>query len=392
MAELILDAITKRFAQTPVVNEVSLKIEPGTFVALLGPSGCGKTTVLRMIAGFERVDAGRIMLGEQVLCSAQHYIPPEQRQMSMVFQSYALWPHMNVADNIGYALKLKKISGRAYEDQVNEALEAVNMQGLAKRMPSELSGGQRQRVALARCLVSAPKVVLLDEPLANLDQHLRASMEQTFREFHQRTGATFIYVTHDQAEAMALADKIAVMHQGKIVQYDTPENLYRQPETEWTARFIGQGSILYSTTEPVSGEPASYLRDEQAYKTSEYEHDECARSFSEEQAHESTEPAGYERELVGEALMDMLRVAASPSSYSHSILVRPQHIRVIAHDSTESKHSLHATIRERSFKGERYHYQADVLGNQTIAFYSEDKIAVGESVQLILERGYLLRG
>ncbi|MDO5679550.1 MAG: ABC transporter ATP-binding protein [Pelistega sp.] len=414
MAELILDAVTKRFAQTPVVNEVSLKIEPGTFVALLGPSGCGKTTVLRMIAGFERVDAGRILLDGQVLSSAQHYTPPEQRQMSMVFQSYALWPHMNVADNIGYALKLKKISGRAYEDQVNEALEAVNMQGLAKRMPSELSGGQRQRVALARCLVSAPKVVLLDEPLANLDQHLRASMEQTFREFHQRTGAIFIYVTHDQAEAMALADKIAVMHQGKIVQYDTPENLYRQPETEWTARFIGQGSILYSTTEPVRSEPASYLRGDQACITSEYEHDECVTGLSEKQAHESTEQEPYyqeiclnkkqsyaltepepvrsERELVGTELMAMLKVAASPSSYTHSILVRPQHIRVIAHDSVESKHSLHATIRERSFKGERYHYQADVLGNQTIAFYNEHKIAIGESVQLLLERGYLLRG
>lgn len=346
MAKLVLDAISKRYGETTVVNEVSLAIEPGTFVALLGPSGCGKTTVLRTIAGFERVDAGQILLGDEVLSSVSQHTQPEQRQMSMVFQSYALWPHMNVMDNVGYALKLKGISGQAYERQVNEALDAVNMVSLGQRMPADLSGGQRQRVALARCLVSAPKVVLLDEPLANLDQHLRASMEQTFREFHQRTGATFIYVTHDQAEAMALADQIAVMNQGKIVQYDSPENLYRAPDSEWTARFIGQGSILHSTTEP-----------------------SCS-----------------ERELVGEHLMAMLQVAASPSSYSHSILVRPQHIRVVGDKG------LSASIRERVFKGERYHYQADVLGNQSIAFYSEHKMAVGEVVQLQLERGWLLRG
>ena len=346
MAKLVLEAISKRYGETAVVNEVSLTIEPGTFVALLGPSGCGKTTVLRTIAGFERIDAGQILLGDELLSSVSQHTQPEQRQMSMVFQSYALWPHMNVMDNVGYALKLKGITGQAYERQVNEALDAVNMVSLGKRMPADLSGGQRQRVALARCLVSAPKVVLLDEPLANLDQHLRASMEQTFREFHQRTGATFIYVTHDQAEAMALADQIAVMNQGKIVQYDSPENLYRTPDSEWTARFIGQGSILHSTTEPSSSE----------------------------------------RELVGEQLMAMLKVAAVPSSYSHSILVRPQHIRVVA------EKGLSATIRERVFKGERYHYQADVLGNQSIAFYSEHKMAVGEEVQLQLERGWLLRG
>lgn len=352
MAQLILDKVSKRFAQTPVVNEVSLAIEPGTFVALLGPSGCGKTTVLRMIAGFERVDAGCIRLDQQVLSSPTQHLAPEQRQMSMVFQSYALWPHMNVLDNVGYALKLKGVSGQAYQRQVHEALEAVNMPSLAKRMPAELSGGQRQRVALARCLVSAPKVVLLDEPLANLDQHLRASMEQTFREFHQRTQATFIYVTHDQAEAMALADQIAVMHQGQIVQYDSPENLYRQPDTEWTARFIGQGSILYSTVQA----------------------------------------NGAERLLQGEELMRMLRVAAAPSSYIHSILVRPQHIRVLSAAATPPQASLQALIRERVFKGERYHYHAQVLGNQEIAFYSEQKIALGETVSLQLEQGYLLRG
>lgn len=248
MSRLILQNISKFYYQNQVVKNVSLEFEEGEFIALLGPSGCGKTTLLRMIAGFEPVSEGEIRFGSKVLSSAQSsnviHVPPEKREISMVFQSYALWPHMKVRDNVGYALKLKGIKGQEYKSRVIEALKTVDLENFADRYPNELSGGQRQRVALARCLVSSPKIVLLDEPLANLDQHLRGSMERTFREFQRRTNATFIYVTHDQAEAMALADKVAVMNAGCVEQFDTPENIYNHPRTVWVARFIGSGTIL----------------------------------------------------------------------------------------------------------------------------------------------------
>lgn len=170
--------------------------------------------------------------------------------MGMVFQSYALWPHMTVGENVGYPLKLRQVNGAARQKRVMEALEVVELGAYFGRSPQELSGGQRQRVALARCLVSEPRVVLLDEPLANLDRHLRATMEQTFREFHRRTGATFVYVTHDQAEAMALASHIAVMHQGELMQWGTPQQLYQQPQNSWVAGFIGQGSVLSLAVSP----------------------------------------------------------------------------------------------------------------------------------------------
>jgi len=245
VARLILDSLSKSYADGHLaVRDVSLVIEPGGFLALLGPSGCGKTTILRLIAGLEVPSSGTIRLGEAVLAGPGRFMPPEERNIAMVFQSYALWPHMSVADNIGYPLKIRGIDGSAYRKRVAAALEAVHMEGFGARRPAELSGGQRQLVALARCLVSEPALVLLDEPLANLDRHLRAAMEETFREFHRRTGATMIYVTHDQGEAMTLADRIAVMSSGRLLQVGTPETIYRQPETRAVADLIGQGAIL----------------------------------------------------------------------------------------------------------------------------------------------------
>lgn len=244
MAELSLESLSKTFGDQTVVRNLSLTIPEGAFTALLGPSGCGKTTTLRILAGLERLSSGRLTLGNRLLADATTHLPPEARNMGMVFQSYALWPHMTVAENVGYPLKLKKVNGAARHKQVLAALEVVELAAYADRSPQDLSGGQRQRVALARCLVSEPQVVLLDEPLANLDRHLRATMEQTFREFHRRTGATFVYVTHDQAEAMALASHIAVMHRGELMQWGTPQELYQQPHSAWVAGFIGKGSVL----------------------------------------------------------------------------------------------------------------------------------------------------
>lgn len=224
MAKLILNRLSKSFGagSKPAVDDVSLTVRDGGFLALLGPSGCGKTTVLRMIAGFEQPTDGSVLLGERVLADAGSMVPSERRNMAMVFQSYALWPHMSVADNAGYPLKVRGISGEKYREKVRQALTAVRLESFADRRPAELSGGQRQRVALARCLVTEPDVVLLDEPLANLDRHLRQEMEETFREFHARSGATMIYVTHDQAEAMALATDVAVMSHGKLLQVAPP--------------------------------------------------------------------------------------------------------------------------------------------------------------------------
>ena len=184
--------VSKQFGNFHALRNVSLDIASGELLALLGPSGCGKTTVLRMVAGFEQPSDGAILLGDRVLADAGAMLPPEKRNMAMVFQSYALWPHMTVADNVGYPLKVRGLSGEAYRNGVREALDTVRLTDHAERRPADLSGGQRQRVALARCLVTRPDVVLLDEPLANLDRHLRQEMEETFRDFHQRSGATIM--------------------------------------------------------------------------------------------------------------------------------------------------------------------------------------------------------
>ena len=244
MAGLSLAGVSKAFGATRAVDRVSLEVAHGEFLALLGPSGCGKTTLLRLLAGFERLDAGTIAFDHEVVSSASFHVPPERRRIGMVFQSYALWPHMSVADNVGYALRVRRVPRAERGRRVAAALAAVGLEALAERRPGALSGGQRQRVALARCLAAEPTLVLLDEPLANLDVHLRDTMQQEFTTFHGQTGATMVYVTHDQAEAMALADRIAVMQDGVIQQIATPEELYCRPRTPMVAQFIGRGMVV----------------------------------------------------------------------------------------------------------------------------------------------------
>nr|WP_210309014.1 ABC transporter ATP-binding protein [Ochrobactrum sp. CM-21-5] len=239
-----IDSVSKIFNGFQALSDVSLDVKDGEFVAILGPSGCGKTTLLRMIAGFEDVDGGEIHIGDRRVSGTDGNVPPEKRQVGIVFQNYALWPHMTVAENIGYSLRVAKVAKAECERRVNEALTLVDLEGFGDRRPANLSGGQRQRVALARCLVAAPSLVLFDEPLANLDVHLRASMENEFAAFHNRTGTTIIYITHDQAEAMALADRIAVLDHGKLQQFDTPRKLYAEPASEMVASFIAHGMVL----------------------------------------------------------------------------------------------------------------------------------------------------
>ena len=241
MAELTLAHVTKRFGDVTAVDDVTLDVRDGELVALLGPSGCGKTTILRLIAGFESVSAGEISFDGELVSAVTRHVPPERRRVGIVFQSYALWPHMSVGANVGYPLRVAKVDGEEYRSKVDAALETVGLTGLGSRRPADLSGGQRQRVALARCLVMEPSLVLLDEPLANLDVHLRAAMEEEFVDFHGKTGATMLYITHDQAEAMALADRVAVMDDGRLVQVADPHTLYEEPATTMVADFIGQG-------------------------------------------------------------------------------------------------------------------------------------------------------
>jgi putrescine transport system ATP-binding protein len=240
---LSIEAVTRRFIGITAVDRVSLDIMQGEFVALLGPSGCGKTTLLRMLAGFEAPDEGRIVLdGEDITVT-----PPYRRPVNMMFQSYALFPHLTVAGNIAFGLKQEGLARGEIDARVNEALRTVRLEGLGHRKPQQLSGGQRQRVALARALVKRPKLFLLDEPLAALDKKLREETQSELRELQRRLGVTFIIVTHDQEEAMAMASRIAVMNEGRIVQVAPPSQIYEQPNSRWVAQFIGDVNLFEAT-------------------------------------------------------------------------------------------------------------------------------------------------
>jgi iron(III) transport system ATP-binding protein len=244
VASVELRGLTKRYDSIAVVDDVSLHIDHGLLVCLLGPSGCGKTTTLRLIAGFVEPTAGEIYVGSRLVSSPTRTLPPEQRNMSMIFQSYALWPHMTVAENIAYGLKLRKQNRDTINRKLNGILATTRLTNLAGRYPGELSGGQQQRVALARALVVEPETLLLDEPLSNLDANLREEMRFEVRRLHDEYRYTTIYVTHDQSEAMTTADVIAVMNAGKIEQAASPQEIYEHPRSEFVARFIGSSNVV----------------------------------------------------------------------------------------------------------------------------------------------------
>src|SRR5437899_10378176 len=244
LASVDLRGLTKRFGSLAVVDNVSLRIAHGQLVCLLGPSGCGKTRTLRLIAGFLEPSDGEIHVGDRLVSSQLRSLPPEQRKMSMIFQSYALWPHMTVAENIVYGLRLRKIDRDTIAKKLNAILETTKLEILAQRYPGELSGGQQQRVALARALIVEPETLLLDEPLSNLDANLREEMRFEIRRLHDEYRYTTVYVTHDQSEAMTTADLIAVMNAGRIEQAGSPEEIYDRPRSEFVARFIGSSNIV----------------------------------------------------------------------------------------------------------------------------------------------------
>ncbi|MER2598851.1 MAG: ABC transporter ATP-binding protein [Caldilineales bacterium] len=226
--------------EVTAVHDVNVSIEKGEFVTLLGPSGCGKTTTLRLIAGFEFPSQGRIILDEQEI----NELPPNRRDMAMVFQSYAIFPHLSVFENIVYGLKIRKLPADEIKRKAARVLELTELGGLENRAPNQLSGGQQQRVALARALVMEPKVLLMDEPLSNLDAKLREQMRTEIREIQQRLGITSVYVTHDQIEAMSLSDRVVVMNKGRVEQIDSPQAIYRKPKTAFVANFIGRTNFV----------------------------------------------------------------------------------------------------------------------------------------------------
>ena len=253
MAEVSLELkeIKKSFTEgEAVLDNISLEISKGEFITLLGSSGCGKTTTLRIIAGLEQPDAGSVWLDGRDVTGLE----PNQRNVNTVFQNYALFPHMNVAENIGYGLKLKKVPKSEIRKKVSQMLELVQLEGYEKRKPSELSGGQKQRVAIARALVNNPKVLLLDEPLGALDLQLRRAMQIELKHLQKKLGITFIYITHDQEEAINMSDRIAVMKDGRIEQIGTPDEIYNHPKTSYVATFVGNANILHGVAESIQGE------------------------------------------------------------------------------------------------------------------------------------------
>jgi iron(III) transport system ATP-binding protein len=257
MSKLVLRNVARRYGAVEAVADFSLELQPGEFVSLLGPSGCGKTTTLRMIAGFMPPSDGTIEMDGEVISSPSGVVPPERRRMSMIFQSYAIWPNMTVGENVGFGLQVRKLPRAEIARRVDKILDVVQMRGLKDRYPAELSGGQQQRVALARAIVVEPEILLLDEPLSNLDANLREEMRLEIRRLHDEFKITTVYVTHDQSEAMVTSDRIVVMNKGRIEQVDAPQVLYGRPKSRFVAGFIGRTNFVERTGSTYSLRPQS---------------------------------------------------------------------------------------------------------------------------------------
>lgn len=337
MSELLVEGLSKHFGGVRAVDDVSFRVGDGEFVTLLGPSGCGKSTTLFAVAGLDTPTAGRISVGGQVFFDGDRRLnlAPERRNCGLVFQSYALWPHMTVGQNLAFPLNIRKVPKPERERRVHEALALVEMEPYAARYPHELSGGQQQRVALARTLVFEPSLLLLDEPLSNLDAKLRIRARDWLKQLQRRLGITTIYVTHDQVEALALSDRIAVMQAGKIVQLATPQEIYRRPSSSFVADFIGSSNFLKGRLVDRSNCSAAVV-------------DVGGARFA----------AAWSPQLsLGEDVL---------------LAVRPEHVRLSAkRPAGVNGNVLHGRIVDRSYLGARYHYSIEAAGS-AIAAETED--------------------
>jgi iron(III) transport system ATP-binding protein len=324
-----VDGVSKRFAHRVkgdiyAARDVKLDVRPGEFLTLLGPSGCGKTTTLRMVAGFEKPDAGRIRFGTQDVTE----LPANQRNIGFVFQNYALFPHLSVFENVAYGLRVRGQSGDAVDRSVGEVLALVGLAGYEKQFSGQLSGGEQQRVALARAIVIRPRVLLFDEPLSNLDAKLRVQMRQEIRDLQRRLAITTLYVTHDQEEAMAVSDRIAVMNQGTVVQEGTAEDLYHRPASEFVARFVGRVNLLSGRIEAVAGDTLKIA----AMGT-----------------------------VINVKWREKDFAAGLAAGASVQVIVRPEAIEILAATAGPP----HATIESRMFLGEKIEYSLR-CGNVTL--------------------------
>ena len=319
-----LTGITKYFGTLKAIDDVSLTIEEGDFFTLLGPSGCGKTTLLRTFAGFHAPEAGEIRFGDRVV----NGVPPHRRETGMVFQNYALFPHLCVYDNVAYGLRARKVPRGEMADRIVKILKSVQLEGLGHRLPSQLSGGQQQRVALARALVISPQILLMDEPLSNLDAKLRVSMREEIRSIQKRLGITTIYVTHDQEEAMAVSDRIAILCRGRVEQVGTPAGIYFRPASRFSAEFMGSSNILELV---VLG------------------HDEQTSMIT-------VEADGQRVLLKGDR----------PAGRSIRFTIRPEWIRVVETPRPEDQNILSGTVVSSSFLGSMVRYRVTGPGGQVL--------------------------
>ncbi|MGB9725769.1 MAG: ABC transporter ATP-binding protein [Fervidicoccaceae archaeon] len=344
MPELLLEGISKKYGRVEAVKNVDLTVENGKIVSILGPSGCGKTTTLRIIAGLAMPDSGRILLGGKDIT----YLPPEKRNMGMVFQNYAVWPHMNVFENVAFPLRSKKMSKEEIDRRVKEALEMVRMYELRERYPHQLSGGQQQRVALARALAVYPEVVLLDEPLSNLDARLREEMRIEIRELQRKLKFTAVYVTHDQLEAFTISDKIAVMNAGRIVQVAEPKELYFNPSNEFVANFLGKLNIIEGDVEEILGDSIIIVRT----------------------------PVGRIKAKSGHRLSGNLKGKVL-------VGIRPSSFTVLSKEIVGSENNVISGVVVSSiFLGEMYEYRVEINGGKILTVTSSEELKEGDVIYL----------
>ena len=358
MTEPVLEfcAVVKRFQSVNAVDGVSFSLHPSEIFTLLGPSGCGKTTTLRLVAGLEEPDGGEILINNVTVAAPDRglFVPPEKRQLGMVFQSYAIWPHLTVFENIAFPLRVRRESADDVRRRVHQALEIVGLTGFAERGATQLSGGQQQRVALARALVYEPAILLLDEPLSNLDAKLREQMRVEIRALQRKLGLTVLYVTHDQAEAMTLSDRIAVVNGGRFEQIGTPEEVYENPATPFVAEFLGR---VVSFEGRIARGPAG-----------------CWIEF----------PNGAGRCALANATADSLTDGAPAR-----VITRPENVEIRVAGGP-APNQLAATIEQVAYLGERFEYHVKAAGISFVLLApKKQRFHAGEIVQLALDPAHL---
>jgi iron(III) transport system ATP-binding protein len=350
VASISVSNISMSFGGTQVLHNLSFNVSDGEAVVLLGPSGCGKTTLLKLMAGFLKPDIGEIMTDGNVLSDAYHVIPPDRRKMSMVFQSYAIWPHKTVFENVSYGLQVQKKSKEEIRRRVYDALSVVQLEKLADRYSTELSGGQQQRVSLARAIVVEPTILLLDEPLSNLDANLRVEMREELSEIHRRLGLTFVYVTHDQSEAMVLGDRILLLNQGHLIQEGPPTALYEEPRTSFAATFIGTSNVFLGKRKGI------------------------ANGMIEVETNFGSVQVGRQTDNSPENLTDM------------TFCIRPEWIELLASDSSSDVTNVFsAKVLKRVYYGRHIHYVLDLAGHElNLETPFDIKVEVGADVRVRL--------